>query len=119
MGGRTALVRTVEHYSLLNEAGATADGTEVNVEETGILAVHLIAASSWDGTIDFEGSIETDQWASLQGENAGSGALVVSATGATLNDIFRFDVSGFKRFRTRVSGRSTGNITSRVRGVPV
>jgi hypothetical protein len=96
-------------------ATATSDGIELYVQNFSFVGVQLTAASSWDGTVTFEGSVDGSTWGSLQGENVSDGTLVTTATGTSLDDRFRFDLSGIKLFRTRVSGQSTGNITAKVR----
>jgi hypothetical protein len=94
---------------------ATSDGVELYVQNFSFVGVQLTAAASWDGTVTFEGSIDGSTWGSLQGETVKDGVLVTTATGTTLDERFRFDLSGIKLFRTRVSGQSTGNITAKVR----
>ena len=94
---------------------ATSNGVELYVQDFGLVGVQLTAAASWDGTITFEGSVDGSTWGSLLGETLSDGALVTTATGTSLDDRYRFDLSGIKLFRTRVSGQSTGNITAKVR----
>lgn len=97
------------------EAGATANGEPLFVQDFSFVGVQLTAASSWDGTITFEASADGTTFGSIQGENITDGTLVTTATGTTLDARFRFDLSGFKLFRTRVSGRTVGTITADVR----
>ncbi len=97
------------------DSSATTNGVELYVQNFSFVGVQLTAASSWDGTVTFEGSIDGSTWGSLQGERIKNGTLTSTGTGTTLDERYRFDLSGIKLFRTRVSGQSTGNITAKVR----
>lgn len=109
------ILRAVLHNA---EAGATADGHEIAVLNAGLLTLHAVAASSWDGTLNFEATIDGN-WVVLQGENVSNGTLITTAAGTTLNALFRFDITGFQSFRARITGRTTGTVTVTARGVPV
>ena len=91
------------------QAAATADGVETSVAGLDFIVVHVKAASSWDGTINFEADVAG--WLAIQGQNISDGTVVTTATGTTLDAQYRFDVTGLKRFRARVSGRAVGNVT--------
>ena len=91
------------------QAAADADGVESVVAGYDFVVVHVKAASAWDGTINFE--VDVDGWTAIQGENVKNGTLVTTATGTTLDAVYRFDVTGLKRFRARVSGRTVGTVT--------
>lgn len=106
-----------DEVTLLNaDESATTNGVPLFVQGYSFVGVQLTAASSWDGTVNFEASADGSTWGSIQGETISDGTLVTTATGTSLDDRFRFDLSGLKLFRTRVSGpRSTGDITAKVR----
>ena len=95
------------------QAAATADGVEVSVAGLDFIVVHVKAAASWDGTINFE--VDVDGWLAIQGQRISDGTVVTTATGPTLDAMYRFDVIGLKRFRARVSGRTLGNVTATAR----
>ena len=99
----------VEKVLQAAQAAAAADGVEVSVSGFDFIAVHVKAASAWDGTIKFEADVAG--WLAIQGENIKNGSLVISATGTTLDAQFRFNVTGLKRFRARVEGRTVGDVT--------
>lgn len=97
------------------DASASTNGEALFVQDFSFVGVQLTAASSWDGTVTFEASADGTAFGAVQGENISDGTLVTTATGTTLDARFRFDLAGFKLFRTRVSGRTTGTITADVR----
>lgn len=99
--------------------GGNVDGRSADIDEQlgSLLAAHLVAAGAWDGTANFEGSIDGIAWAAVQGEKVSDGTLVVTGVGTTLNEIFRFDTAGLARFRVRITGRAAGTLTARGRGV--
>ena len=117
-----AFAKTGEHALLSADDSATTNGTAFDTRDTGLLVLRAVAAASWDGTLNFEVTEQahdssSSTWITIQGENVSTGAAVTTAAGTTLDAAFRFDVSGFQGFRSRVSGQSTGNITARGRGV--
>ena len=91
------------------QAAATADGVLMSVAGLDFVVVHVKAASSWDGTVEFEADVAG--WVAIQGQNVSDGTVDTSATGSTLDAQFRFDVTGLKRFRARVRDRAVGNVT--------
>ncbi len=95
------------------QAAAAADGVETLVAGYDFIVVHVKAASAWDGTIQFEA--EVNGWLAIQGENVKDGTLITSATGTTLDAMFRFDVTGLRRFRARVESRTVGTVTAEAR----
>ena len=95
------------------QAAAAADGVESVVAGYDFVAVHVKAAASWDGTINFEADVAG--WVVIQGEKVSDSTLVTTATGTTLDAVYRFDVTGLKRFRARVSGRAVGTVTVTIR----
>ena len=91
------------------QAAASANGVESVVAGYDFVVVHVKAALAWDGTIKFEADV--DGWLAIQGENIKDGTLAASATGTTLDAMYRFDVTGLKRFRARVELRTLGTVT--------
>ena len=101
------------------EAG-NVDGEFMDLDKClgSLLAVHLVAAASWNGTANFEGTIDgVEPWTPVQGEKVSDGSLVVTGSGISLNELFRFDTAGLAQFRVRISGRTVGTLTARGRGV--
>jgi hypothetical protein len=97
------------------DSSATTNGVELFVQNFSFVSVQLTAANSWDGTVNFEASVDGSTWGVLQGELIKNGSLVTTGTGTTLDERYRFDLAGIKLFRTRVDGQSTGDITAKVR----
>jgi len=119
-GGITAVHASAGRIALHTaEDGATADGTSFPCERSGILLIHAQAASSWDGTLNFEAQMDGTNWVSIQGVRMSDGAVKISDSGTTLSEMYRFDVSGVLFFRARVSGQSTGDITVKGRAMPL
>ena len=119
-GGITAVHASAGRTALHTaEDSATADGTSFPCERSGILLIHAQADNSWDGTLNFEAQMDGTNWVSIQGIRMDTGAAVITATGTSLSNMFRFDVSGVLFFRARVSGQSTGDITVKGRAMPL
>ena len=103
-----------------NAEAGNVDGKLMDLDKHlgSFLAVHLVAEASWNGTANFEGTIDgTEPWTPVQGEKVSNGSLVITGSGITLNEIFRFDVAGLAQFRVRIDGRIVGTLTARGRGV--
>ena len=119
-GGITAVHASAGRIALHTaEDSATANGKSFPCERSGILLIHAQAASSWDGTLNFEAQLDGTNWVSIQGVRMSDGGVVIADSGATLSEMYRFDVSGALFFRARVSGQSTGDITVKGRAMPL
>lgn len=119
-GGVTAVHASAGRIALhAAEDGATANGTSFPCERSGILLIHAQAASSWDGTLNFEAQMDGTNWVSIQGIRMDTGAAVITATGQTLSNMFRFDVSGVLLFRARIDNRTQGTVTVLGRAMPL
>ena len=115
MGWRdSSVLEAVPHKDQEGNVG----GIEIPCNGIGILTAHVVAADSWDGTITFQGTNDKKNWASIQGQQVDDGSVTTTATGTSLNMLYRFDVSAFDQFRALIAGRSTGSVTVTVRGVP-
>jgi hypothetical protein len=63
-------------------------------------------ASAWTGTVTFEASLGTQAWYAM---NFMPNVVAAPASTATVSGIYRFNVSGFVRFRVRCSTAGTLN----------
>lgn len=118
MPATTGIIKTLEILTLNADSSATTDGVAMDVSFGGLVAVQITTASSWDGTINFEISMDTSNFSSILGTNRATGSSSINHTG-TATTQFLFDVSGCAEFRTRVSGRTTGTVTCRCKSVPL
>ena len=103
---------------LHNAQTGNVDGIEIPVSSHGLLRVHVVAADSWDGTLGFKGSIDRENPVDIRGHQSDDDSVSTSASGATLNMLFHFDVSGLDWFKMPITGRSTGSVTVTARAVP-
>ena len=94
------------------------DGIEITVSGVGLLRLHIVAADSWDGTGTFQGSIDKANPVGIQGHQQDDGSATPTASGASLNMIYLFDVSGLDWFKVPITGRTVGSVTMTARGVP-
>ena len=108
-----------ELKSVLHDAETgNVDGIEIPVSGFGLLRVHVVAADSWDGTLTFRGSIDRANPVLIRGHQSDDDSVSTTASGATLNMLFHFDVSGLDWFKMPITGRSVGSVTVTARGVP-
>jgi hypothetical protein len=94
------------------EAGATANGTTLTTTGFTVVGLQNTLAASWDGVLNFEASSDNTNFVAIYCMNMASlVATTVSATGGE-DGSWQCDVRGFRSFRARISGRTTGNTTT-------
>jgi hypothetical protein len=88
----------------------TANGTEVIctdlAESFDDLTLQVVGITT--ATITWEASIDNTNWVAVLATNLNSGA---TATTTTANGLFRVQVTGFLKFRARISAYTAGTIT--------
>jgi hypothetical protein len=76
---------------------------EINTDTNGAVGVGLLG--TWTGTVQFEVTVDGQNWFAVKDKYNGG-----SATSATANGLFQFAVAGFKAFRVRASATVTGSL---------
>lgn len=81
----------------------TANGQilEINVDQDGAVGVQI--AGTWTGTVQFEVTVDGQNWVAVKDQFNGGSATSANAVG-----VFQFKVAGFKGFRVRASAAITG-----------
>lgn len=114
----TGIVSTLEIFTLNADSSASTDGVVADVSHGGLVAIQISTASSWDGTIHFEISLDGTSYSPILGVNRATGISATDFTGTAITQ-FLFDVSCVIKFRTRVAGRTTGTVTCKLRSAPL
>lgn len=96
--------------TLQNAAGATGNGTSMDVTGHRAFSVQYMAGGSPVGTVTFEGSMDGSDWAAVHLLNA-AGSLVATATAAGIFSAPSTLVINF--FRARISAFTSGTISVR------
>ena len=100
---------------LLDAAGASSTGVDWDVSRYSVVATQNIG--TWTtATVTFQGSIDGTTFQSIQGTLDSDGTF--SATTTTVDEIRRFDVSGYNFFRANLAW-TAGTITVLARAMPV
>jgi hypothetical protein len=100
------MTESAARQKLQDAAAATGNGVELDVAGRARLGVQV--SGTFVGTVTFEVTIDGVNWAALTVTPAAGGAAVTTATAPGL---FSGVVSGFSRFRARVSAYTSGAIT--------
>lgn len=78
------------------------------IDCTGMSEVVLQLAGTWAGTVTFEVTADDKNWLGIYGITTVTTGIPILTT--TASGIFKFNVSGFKRFRARCSAYTSGVI---------
>jgi hypothetical protein len=101
--------------TLQNAAGATGNGTSLNV--SGYAVAILSVTGTFSATLTFEVSLDDSTWVSILAHQVGvSGSLGTTAT--TTGD-YRINVAGYKSVRARVSAFTSGAVTVKGYSTPL
>lgn len=95
-----------ETQTLQSAAGATGNGTPLNVSGMSVAGVHL--RGTFSATVTWEGSIDGTNWSSIRAMNMGDGVVAATATTAGL---YLLSVAGLSLIRARISAFTSGNVT--------
>lgn len=117
MSVNTGLQASTGTQVILSASSGNNTSTTVDCKGTGLLLIHAQAASSWDGTLTFSTRLDGTNWVTTQGVQVSDGSATTTATGTSLSEMVRFDVSATLEFRAVISGHSTGTVTVTARGV--
>ena len=101
-GGANAVTTAI----LQNAATGTGNGTAIDV--SGMSTLLLYTTFTATATVTFEASPDDTNWITLTGETYSTGALAFSSTTTAA---YRFNVSGYKSVRARISAYSSGTVT--------
>lgn len=108
----TSLAASTIPTATTMQNAATANGNGTNLPVTGyataVLNVVSSVAMSGGTTINFEASVDDTTWVAINGHQTGTNTLF---TTTTADGDFRFNVSGYKSIRARISAYSAGTIT--------
>lgn len=113
--GLASNVRAQQNMQILQNAaaGATGNGTAMNVGDYAGVAVTITIASAWDGTLTFEGSLDNFTTStSLFATNFVDQSQSATATAA---GSWYIPTAGFLQFRARISNRTQGTVTVKAR----
>lgn len=101
--GRDPLATTLQ-----NAQTSAGNGTAAQLDgKYATLVLQVVGSGASGLTVAFEGSVDGSNYVSVEGWSA-AGA---SATSASSDGVWEFDVIGFSRFRARVSAISAGSVT--------
>jgi hypothetical protein len=92
-----------------DEATTTGNGEEMKIINGENLTLSITGTAT-SRTVIFEGKGEVGDYVAVRGFNVKTGVLENQTTGTT-DEIWIFDVTGFKTFRARVSAISGGNLS--------
>lgn len=93
-------------FTFQSNAGAVGNGTYHDVAGYDVLSVQVSIAGA--STVTFESSIDANNWTAIQGFNQ---TVVQQASSTTSSAFFRFNISGIRYFRARISSFSGGTVT--------
>lgn len=107
MGASAQVRQGGGQYVVLHTATITnTTGTAVqpNVLEDSFSTLTVQAVGMVNGTLNFEGTINGNNYVALVGQNVSTGATATTATAA---GVYRLNVTGLSAVRVRVSGITT------------
>lgn len=99
--------KSIEHTFHDAVTGA-ATGADMTVNDLSDLSVYIFGTSS-SRTVQFFGSFDGTNFVPMSGVNSNGLANAVSTTGTA--EIWKFSVSGLKKFRANLSAVSGGNVS--------
>ncbi len=94
-------------YALQSAADANGNGNALDVGGTPYVGVQVVG-DAFNGTVNFEGSIDGDNWVSVQALNVATGAVV---TTTTADGVFNIPTGVLSKVRARISGYVAGTVT--------
>jgi hypothetical protein len=97
-----------------NAVTTTGDGTDMFVNGMSTLAVNIQGTSS-SRTVEFYASYDGTTYNPITGINTNGLTTGVSTTGT--GQTWQFDVSGFEKFRAKITAIAGGNCTIKGRAV--
>lgn len=97
--------------TLQSAAGATGDGTAINMNGATRLVVEV--SGTFSGTVSFEGTIDDTTWFAVGLKTAADGAAVTTTTAPGVWKMTPDMV--LSQFRARVSAWASGAITAKAR----
>jgi len=97
-----------------NAAAGNGNGQEmqINPYQASAVIVAMTKASGFDGTVNFEGTIDGTNYFAVQGASLAAAATQgTTVAAAAMPACYRFVTSGLLAFRCRISGQTTGTCT--------
>jgi len=100
--------KTYYTYTMQDAAGATADGTEVDVAGSEAICIQL--SGTFSATVTFEATVDNTNWIAVQATDLNAGTAATTATAAGL---YRIDTKGLSQVRARISAYTSGSVTAK------
>jgi len=93
-------------FTMHSAASATANGSELDVEDYSIAAFQV--TGTFAATITFEGTVDNTNWVAIEAINIATGAKATTATAA---GIYRMGIGSLLKVRARLTWTSGTSIT--------
>lgn len=100
------------------QTGNSNGTTTVVIRDFSTLTIQVNATAAWDGTLNFEMTLDDSNWSSIRGTRKSDGTVASSTTGNSLNEIWDFDIAGGSTFRSRTATTTAGSVTVIARALP-
>ncbi len=105
-----------QKVTMQNSVAANANGTTMNCQ--GVAAAYCqVKGSSFAGTVNFEETVDGDNWVGVQAVNLNDGSI--GSTSVSTDGIYAVPTFGAKFLRARVSGYDSGTVTVTTLGADV
>jgi hypothetical protein len=103
-----AVVSSVLTHTFQSAAGATGNGTALDVSKYNSLSVQLVISNT--ATVTFEGTVDNSNWVSLACTSIASTSATL-VTSATASGLYQCNTAGLSSVRMRISAWTSGTVT--------